>query len=219
MQKNEEYIKELEATISKFLSPLKDIPFTIVIKTLTGFDVLPFNKKDPSDARLLEKLRIGITNATKAAYKEGIYTSRPNEVGNHIEPFVRKALNGIEVSATIPKTKKGIHRSAGYPDIEINYKDKISYIECKTYNAKSEDSSFRAFYLQPSEDSKITSDAKHLLVGFEIQSTERHGREAYVPTRWRLYSLHGLRVQVKHEFNASNMKIYDVKYLLAEGKI
>src|SRR5579875_2094063 len=76
----------------------------------------------------------------------------------------------------------------------------------------------RAFYLQPSPDSKITSDARHLLVSFEINPTTRNGRTAFVPTRWRLYTLHDLKVQVKHEFNASNLNLYDEAYLLAEDR-
>jgi hypothetical protein len=217
MTTDEKYIKELEETISKFLSPLKDIPLSVVIKALTGYSVIPFDKQDRADSELLEKLVKAMQRGSKAAYDEGIFTNRPNEVGNHIEPFVRMALNDIGVSASIPRTKRGIHKAAGYPDIEINYKNRVTYLECKTYNVKSEESSFRAFYLQPSEDSKITSDARHLMVGFEIESAKRAGKNAYVPTRWRLYTLHNLRVQVKHEFNASNVNLYDEASLLAEG--
>ena len=93
----------------------------------------------------------------------------------------------------------------------------MTYLECKTYNLKSEDSSFRAFYLQPSEDVKITADARHLLVGFEIKPAKRDGHDAFVPVRWRLYTLENLRVQVKHEFNASNQDIYQENSLLASG--
>jgi hypothetical protein len=218
MQSNDTYVKDLEETISRFLMPLRDIRFSIVIKAITGFTVIPFDKKDASDRKLLEKLVKAIHNATKAAFNKGIFTNRPNEVGNHIEPFVRKALNDIGVSASIPTTKKGIHKVAGYPDIEVNYEKRRTYLECKTYNIKSRDSSLRAFYLQPSPDSKITSDARHLLVSFEINPTTRNGRTAFVPTRWRLYTLHDLKVQVKHEFNASNLNLYDEAYLLAEDR-
>src|SRR5579875_652377 len=186
MQSNDTYVKDLEETISRFLMPLRDIRFSIVIKAITGFTVIPFDKKDASDRKLLEKLG--------------------------------KALNDIGVSASIPTTKKGIHKVAGYPDIEVNYEKRRTYLECKTYNIKSRDSSLRAFYLQPSPDSKITSDARHLLVSFEINPTTRNGRTAFVPTRWRLYTLHDLKVQVKHEFNASNLNLYDEAYLLAEDR-
>ena len=217
---DERYVRELEETIAKFMSPLRDIPFAVVMKAISGFAVLPFDRKNPSDASLLTRLTSGLDKATAEANREGIFTNRPNEVGNHIEPFVKNALNQVKCRATVPRTKKGIHRSAGYPDIEIRDIDgRLSYLECKTYNIRSEDSSFRAFYLQPSEDVKITADARHLLVGFEIESATRRSKAAYVPTKWRLYTLENLQVQVKHEFNASNIDIYRDDSLLARGSI
>jgi len=201
------------------MSPLKDIPFPVVIKAISGFKVLSFNKTNGEDLALLEKLTQALNIATLEANKVGIFSDRPNEVGNHIEPFVRDALKRVGYKALIPITKKGIHRSAGYPDIEIRGNDgSLSYLECKTYSVKSEDSSFRAFYLKPSEDFKITGDARHLLVGFEIKSETRKSKSAFVPVRWRLYTLEKLRVQVKHEFNASNVDIYRSEALLGEGR-
>lgn len=215
---DERYVKNLEETISKFMAPLRDIPFPIVIKAISGFSIVPFNKDDKSDKVLLEKLVKAMRKATKIANQTGIFTDRPNEVGNHIEPFVRDALNELDMKATIPLTKSGKHKSAGYPDIEILDTDRrVTYLECKTYNPKSEDSSFRAFYLQPSEDFKITSDARHLLVGFEIKVETRDGKKAYIPIHWMLYTLDKLKVQVKYEFNASNKEIYQNAALLAEG--
>ena len=53
------------------------------------------------------------------AYKQGIFTRRPNEAGNHIEPFVVFALRKVELRADKPRTKSGKIKVAGYPDIEI----------------------------------------------------------------------------------------------------
>ncbi len=213
-------MRDLEEAISKFMTPLKNIPFPIVIKGLSGFSVVPFNHNDEADRSLLQKLSKAIEKATKKVNEGGIFSNRPNEVGNQIEPFVRQALNDLGLTATIPKTKRGIHKGAGYPDIEIKEdNERITYLECKTYNLKSEDSSQRAFYLSPSEDTKITIDARHLLVGFEVQLSERSNKPAYVPVRWRLYTLDKLRVQVKYEFNASNKNIYLDGALLAEGSL
>lgn len=217
---DERYVKDLEDTLSKFLAPLRDIPFPIVIKAISGHSVISFNRSDNADVALLERLSEAMQKATNTAHRVGIFTNRPNEVGNHIEPFVRDALKELGISATIPRTKSGIHRSAGYPDIEMKDIDgRITYLECKTYSLKSEDSSFRAFYMQPSEDAKITADARHLPVGFEIESQKRGLKDAYVPVRWRLYTLENLHVQVKHEFNASNQHIYQEGSLLATGAI
>ena len=218
MPVDESYVRDLEEAISKFMAPLKDIPFPVVIKSLSGYSVMPFNQNDDVDRSLLQKLSKAMAKATKKVNEDGIFSNRPNEVGNQIEPFVRQALNDLGLTATIPKTKRGVHKSAGYPDIEIKEDNgRITYLECKTYNLKSGDSSQRAFYLSPSEDTKITVDARHLLVGFEVQLSERSNKPAYVPVRWGLYTLDKLRVQVKYEFNASNKNIYLDEALLAEG--
>jgi len=216
----EEYIQQLEKSLASFLKPVKDIPFSVAIKVISGHEVVPFNIEDQADKLLLSKLSEGINKATKVAYQVGIFTSRPNEVGNHIEPFVREALNGIGIKAEVPLTSNGKHQSAGYPDISIKDSGgRITYLECKTYNKKSIDSSFRAFYFQPSDNSKITSDARHLMVSFEITREERGGKSAFVPIHWKLFTLEKMLVQVKHEFNASNKAMYTPDSLLAEGGI
>lgn len=217
---SQDYVERLESTLAAFLSPLKNLPFDVVIKAITGYSVVPFNKESEADAALLGRLSEALQDAVTEANRVGIFTDRPNEVGNHIEPFVRDALVRVGCKAAIPTTKYGKHKASGYPDIEIkDVDDRVSYLECKTYSIKSEESSFRAFYLQPSEDNKITADARHLLVGFEVKSQRRGTRMVYVPTRWRLYTLERLRVQVKHEFNASNLDIYREDSILAEGRV
>lgn len=209
MDKNN-YIKQLEETISKFLKPLKDIPFPIAIKAISGHDVLAFDKNSREDKELLNRLTKAMDIAIKNAYKTGISTARPNEVGNHIEPFVKDALNSIGMKAEIPLTSNGKHQSAGYPDVFIKDIDnRITYLECKT----------RAFYFQPSESSKITHDARHLIVSFEIIREKRNGKSVFVPIHWKLYTLEKMLVQVKHEFNASNKGMYKPESLLAEGGI
>lgn len=141
------YIKQLEETISKFLKPLKDIPFPIAIKVISGHEVLAFDKNNREDKELLSHLAKAMDIAVKNAYKTEISTARPNEVGNHIEPFVKDALNSIGMKAEIPLTSNGKHQSAGYPDVFIKDVDgRITYLECKTYNQKSIGSSFRSFY-------------------------------------------------------------------------
>lgn len=216
----EDYIKKLENTVSKFLEPLKDIPFPIAIKAISGHEVLAFNKNSQEDKELLKRLARALDIAINNAYKTGISTPRPNEVGNHIESFVKDGLNSVGIKAKIPLTSNGKHQSAGYPDVFIKDIDgRATYLECKTYNQKSIDSSFRAFYFQPSKNSKIICDARHLMVGFEIVREKRNGKSVFAPIHWKLYTLEKMLVQVKHEFNASNKEIYKPEALLAEGKI
>ena len=75
-----------------------------------------------------------------------IITKRANEVGNKIEFFVRDALIAVGYDAQIPSTSKGIHRSAGYPDIVFMDRfDRtiVTYLECKTYNIQNIDTTQR----------------------------------------------------------------------------
>ena len=59
----------------------------------------------------------------------------------------------------------------------------------------------------------------HLLLSFELTREERKGQMAFVPISWQFYTLENLKVQVKHEFNASNKDLYKPEFLLARGKI
>jgi len=220
MSNHEEYIKQLEKIISKFLEPLKDIPYPIAIKALTGYEVLRFDLSNSDNQRLLELLKIAAQIAGDEAYKQGIFTRRPNEAGNHIEPFVVSALREVGLKAGKPRTKSGKIKVAGYPDIEIvDMRGEVIYLDCKTYNTATKNQSFRTFYFSPSRDPKITKDAFHLLLSFELTREERKGQMAFVPISWQLYTLENLKVQVKHEFNASNRDLYKPEFLLARGRI
>lgn len=220
MEKSNDYVKQLEKTISQFLMPLKDIPFSVAIKAISGCDVLSFNKSSKEDKKLLEGLIKSMNLALKNCYQKGILTARPNEVGNQIENFVKEALVSCGLKAEIPLAVNGRHQSAGYPDILIKDTDsRFSYLECKTYNQKSVNSSFRAFYFQPSKNSKIIHNARHLMASFEIIREKRGNKSVFAPVYWRLYTLEKMLVQVKHEFNASNKGMYKPEALLAEGSI
>jgi len=220
MNEREEYIRQLEEIISKFLEPLKGIPYPIAIKALTGCEVLHFDLSNEDNQKLLELLKNAAQIAGNEAYKQGIFTRRPNEAGNHIESFVISALRKVGLKADKPRTKSGKIKVAGYPDIEIIDKQgRVVYLDCKTYNTTTKNQSFRTFYFSPSKDPKITKDAFHMLLSFELTREDRGGQRAFVPISWQLYTLEKLKVQVKHEFNASNRDIYKSEFLLAIGKI
>jgi len=102
MNNKEEYIKELEEVIRKFLEPMRGIPFSVAIKALTGFNVLTYNLNTNENQKLLKQLSKAAQLGGKMAFKEGILTGRPNEAGNHIEPFVIKALRMVRLKADKP---------------------------------------------------------------------------------------------------------------------
>ena len=84
----------------------------------------------------------------------------------------------------------------------------ILYLDYKTYNALTKVQTFRTFYFSPSRNPKITRDAFHLLVSFELIKALKQGKAAFAPVSWQIYTLDKLLTQVKHEFNASNKDLY-----------
>jgi len=220
MRNPNNYIKQLEETIGKFLEPIRGVPFTVAIKALTGFSVLVFDPASGENKKLLGQLSKAAQLGGQKAFHEGIFTGRPNEAGNQIEPFVIQALRQVGLEADKPISKSGKKKAAGYPDIEIKSEGgRIAYLDCKTYNTKTKNQSFRTFYFSPSEDPKITRDAFHLLMSFELDTAERKGKRAFIPISWQIYTLDKLVIQVKHEFNASNKDLYKKEALLAKGDI
>ncbi|HLC57227.1 MAG TPA: hypothetical protein VJH95_01505 [Candidatus Nanoarchaeia archaeon] len=221
MNEQEKYVKGLEDTIKKFLNPLKAVPFKIAMRAVSGCEVVSFNKNDMKDGELLKDLIKASKIATENANKAGIYTRRPNEVGNHIEPFMIKALNQIGLNADKPKTIEGNKKAVGYPDIFVEDKNKRpNYVECKTYNEKNYQTTQRSFYFSPAkkqEDFKVIHNARHLIVSFKIESAERNGKNAFIPVYWKIFSIDNLIGQIKHEFNSSNKQMYKKEALLAEG--
>jgi Holliday junction resolvase len=213
VENKDDYIKQLEDVVRKMLSPLKGIPLNIVIKALSGYKILEFNKNDPYDRELLECLIIAFKNTMQSINNNGIDKARPNEVGNAIEYYVKKELNNLGCNATTPTAKSGRQKSTGYPDIMFNYKGKDNYLECKTFNENDLTSSLRTFYLSPSDDFKITKDAHHFLVSFEME--KRKDNKFYVK-RFKILTLEKINVDVKNEFNANNKELYKSSNILYE---
>jgi len=84
-----------------------------------------------------------------------------------------------------PIASSGKRKAVGYPDIQIEDKSgEIVYLDSKTYNTLTKGQSFRTFYFSPSEDPKITTDAFHLLMSFELDTAERKGKRAFIPISW-----------------------------------
>jgi len=203
------------------LKPLKNIPLNLVIESLSGNKIIPFNQEDKRDMKVLSTLIEVAKLAGKNVNKEGIKRPRPNEVGNDIEPFVMEALRHFGYRADKPETKGGKIKAAGYPDIEIiDEFNRINYIECKTYNIENISTTQRSFYLSPSEDFKITKDGHHFVLSFEIYEERTIGSmHLYKCKKWKIISVDKLLVDVKYEFNSDNRRLYSKNLILAEGSI
>lgn len=134
-----------------------------------------------------------------------------------------EALNQIGLIADRPETRESKKKAVGYPDIFVrDRKGRANYIECKTYNERNYQTTQRSFYFSPAErltDFKVIYDARHLIVSFKIERTEREGKRAFVPVQWKIFSTDNLMGQIKHEFNSTNKQMYTDEALLAEGKV
>jgi hypothetical protein len=218
-----DYVKNLENIIQRMLTPLKDIPFPLVIKAISGHDVVPFNPSDTEDSQLLDQIEKAVIDAGNQMVLDGVYAKRVNEIGNAVEPFVRDALNKIGLDAATPSDKNGKKQATGYPDLCIRKSGKTHYIECKTYNENTENTSQRSFYLSPSDKFKVTEDGHHFVVSYQMIRIGSNGfkGDRYKPVHWRILSLDKLSVDVKYEFNTDNKELYSREkgLILKEGSI
>ena len=214
------YTEKLEDVIKQMLRPIKDIPFNLVIEAISGCSVIPFDINDKKDKKILDSLIKAVNIAGSEINKEGIIRPRPNEVGNDVEKYIMTALNELGYKADKPTTASGKKMSTGYPDIEfIDENSQISYLECKTYNIKSKSTSFRSFYLSPSESFKVTNKAHHFAASYEIYVSGTRGENKIYKCRaWKILTLENLSIDVKYEFQSDNKRLYSKELILAEGK-
>jgi len=223
MDNNQDYIKKLENVIKQMLKPLRDIPFNLVIETITGKKVISFDFNNKEHQQVLELLKQAALMAGKEINKIGILRPRPNEVGNDIEKYVRKALNSVGLKADIPIGPSGHKKATGYPDILFWYNDKPYYLECKTYDVKNIETTQRSFYFSPSDEFKVIYDTIHFLLSYEIYvEGEKGNKHIYKCKHYKILSIESLSVDVKYEFNSDNKRMYSGKdgtIILYEGEI
>lgn len=195
-----------------------EYPFAEVIRTTTGREVVPFDDENSAHRALLEKLTVAARLAGERARIEGIRRTRANEAGLAIEVHVREALAESGLMVETPVAQSGASRSAGYPDLAFEDGGLRCYLELKTHGANTVGSSQRTFYYSPSADPKVTEDALHLLLAFELERSVEAGDTVFRPGKFRLVSLHDMPVRLKIEYNQSNRGLYggDAKMLAEE---
>lgn len=207
--------KKLEDALAQFIKPVKGIPFEVVIKAICEVEVFRFDKENMASVAVLKTIVQAMRAACRTVQANPIERPRPNEVGNDMEPFVIEALCTAGLEASTPKTVAGKGKAMGYPDAKIETEDGTIFIEIKTYAAANHGTSQRSFYLSPSEDGKVTCNAHHILIGFEI---ERIGN-LFKPVAFDVVDLYGLDCDVKSEFNSDNKRLYEKKRLLARERV
>lgn len=207
--------------LAELAKPAKRIPFKDVILATTRQRVLDFDTNNAAHLALHRKISAAATAAAAKARATGLFAARANEAGNQMEDFVRAALAEAGLAARVPRTVAGEAQAVGYPDVEIPG-DPHCYLELKTYSAATANTTQRSFYYSPSVNPKVTRDALHLLLAFELERTGRAGKTAFLPAHWKLITLQDLEVDLKFEFNQSNRGLYGqegAKALLGEGDL
>ncbi|MSU59723.1 MAG: hypothetical protein EXS35_16410 [Pedosphaera sp.] len=209
------------AALAELTKPAKKIPFKEVILATTQHRVLDFDTNNPMHVALHKKISAAASAAAAKARADGLFSVRANEAGNHMETFVKAALKEAGLNARTPVTAAGEAQTVGYPDVEI-LGDPPCYLELKTYSATTANTTQRSFYYSPSANPKVTHDALHLLLAYELEKTERDGKTVFLPVHWKLITLQDLEVDLKFEFNQSNRGLYGKeagKALLGESPV
>lgn len=193
--------------LTQLARPARLVPFREVVYATTQHRILDFDTNTPAHFRLFQKLTQAAASAATNAQAAGLFTTRANEAGNAMESFVRAALRDTGLDARTPSTTRGRTQTAGYPDVEL-LGEVPCYLELKTYSATTANTTQRSFYYSPSENSKVTRDAVHLLLAYQLERSERKGQTVFLPVHWKLVTLQDLEVNLKLEFNQSNRGLY-----------
>lgn len=211
----------LKNALEKVLDLEKGVPFGVVIRALANHSVIPIDLTSEEDRVLVARVTKAIRDCAAKLIKRPIERPRPNEVGNDVVPFVMESLRAVGYHAERPRSKAGRGKATGYPDI-LFFDDRArpSYLECKIFSDDTKDTTMRSFYLSPSDDFKISMDARHLLVSFEMLRFPINGsnNSRFTPVSFKIADLYHLRCDLKLEFNSDNRRLYDDALVLASER-
>ena len=191
---------------------LEDVPFRDVVHAATGRTVRKLDPaRDAVDAAIIDHL-------ARAAESVRAFLNAPdspvrglrriNEASRHCEDRLVKALATDGFTCTPAPNAEGDAQRAGYPDLRLVHtaSGRVVYVDPKLHEADSASSTLRTFYYEPRVlTGKIREDAAHVVIGFAHDGKDG----AWTFTSWRLVDLHGFRVRLKAEFQASNRELYD----------
>ena len=198
-EERERLEKEIGEIIEQMLSTREPTPLPLIIRSMTGFELLDWKGEESSALEGAERRALSIIN------EEGVRANRVNEVGNRVETFVQEALQSVGFATGVPKTLSGKKKAAGYPDLAASRGGARFFVEVKTYSPENVDTTHRSFYLSPAREFKVTHNAYHLLIAFAMESDESG---AYRARSVKWLDLFELRCRLKYEFNASNRDLY-----------
>jgi len=207
-------LEKLKEAAKIFLKPMEQLPFSVVIEAMTGHQVIPYIKED--DGGLIAALSAACVKTVNDSGKHPVAANRPNDVSAKVEKMLQDNLTESGVTAERPKPQ-GKQRAAaqGYPDLLLWDADRPTYLEVKVSRVENiSKGSARNFFYQPTQNSKITRDARHLLCGFSI---EEDSEKKWILREWTITDLWFLRVKLKPEYNADNLEIYRREAVILKG--
>lgn len=194
--------------ISQLPAELKKCSFSDVLVGVCAHRILPIDRTNEEDVKLLDTIKKAMDNFMKASRKsETRYKAgRANEAGSKMESAIVEEMK----KTSLNPEKLG---SSGYPDLLIKLDGQTSYIELKTSAQKNRRGTHhRLFYFTSGK--KIKMDAHHLLL--QIQIVEEADKYWKVSS-WELRDLYNLKVGLKTEWNA-NQSDFDNAGLLVKGE-
>lgn len=215
--------KQIEALLADAVRAFRQLPRGIsvpqIISAVTEHSVVPL-EECAEDRSLIEAISAACNDLISSTRTAPIRTTRLNELGNAVEEPMLEACLRAGLDATWPRRANGIAARTGYPDIVIAVDShRPTYLEAKVIGAGSEGSSFRSFYLSPSDNPKVCTDARHLLVAFTHQRGENgsDGLEQYSLTAFKIVDLARVFGKIKFEYQASNRDMYIGDAVVAKG--
>lgn len=212
----EEFLAE---AIAAYRHLPQDLSVGVSIEGISGCRVLPLDHDGEDSelvARLCEAANILIARSKEAPIKTG----RVNELGNNIEQPLLDSCKQVGLNAAWPKRADGTGGRTGYPDIAIDINGlRPTYLEAKVIAKGAESSTFRSFYLSPSENPKVCVDARHLLLAFTHERRENSGGglEQYALTSFKLVDLYKVAGKIKFEYQSNNKEMYIKGAVVASG--
>ena len=209
----------LAAAVAAYRAIPKNLEVGTVIEAITGRAVVPFSD-EKEDVELLKSICSAAELLMAQSKAVPIKTGRLNELGNNIEGPLLNACQAVGLAATWPKRSDGSGGRSGYPDIAIDIDGaRPTYLEAKVIGAGSEGSSFRSFYLSPSDNPKVCLDARHLLVAFVHQrgADSHDGFEQYSLESYKVVDLAKVIGRIKFEYQSSNKDMYLGNAVIAKG--
>lgn len=185
--------------------------FRDILKSATGHEILPLDEQARRTAEAISKWTTEHLEELSEHVRMN-YKGRSNELGNFVEDWVRDKLNQeSDFRCERPRTNDGVAQSSGYPDALLTHSTNNSqqvYFDVKIFQEKTENSTLRTFYYQPTNQSKVQHDAPHLLLAFQVVSLIDNNQSPFTVVAVKLKDIYDLEVSFKAEFNASNRVVF-----------